>query len=110
MKDVGQRTAEATALKHAVPYIRIFKGKTFVIKAGGGALERESTVRDLAEKIEVFHQVGIRVVLVHGGGTQSTGLARALGAESRFVEGRRVTGAPALEGAAVVLTGAARTR
>ena len=41
MKDVGQRTAEAAALKHAVPYIRIFKGKTFVIKAGGGALERE---------------------------------------------------------------------
>ena len=45
MKDVGQRTAEATALKHAVPYIRIFKGKTFVLKAGGGALEREETAR-----------------------------------------------------------------
>jgi acetylglutamate kinase len=110
MKDVGQRTAEATALKHAVPYIRIFKGKTFVIKAGGGALERESTVRDLVEQIEVFHQVGIRVVLVHGGGTQSTGLARALGAESRFVEGRRVTDAPALEVATMVLNGAANTR
>lgn len=110
MKDVGQRTAEATALKHAVPYIRIFKGKTFVIKAGGGALERDSTVRDLVEQIEVFHQVGIRVVLVHGGGTQSTGLARALGAESRFVEGRRVTDAPALEVATMVLNGAANTR
>jgi acetylglutamate kinase len=110
MKDVGQRTAEATALKHAVPYIRIFKGKTFVIKAGGGALERDSTVRDLVEQIEVFHQVGIRVVLVHGGGTQSTGLARALGAESRFVAGRRVTDAPALEVATMVLNGAANTR
>lgn len=110
MKDVGQRTAEATALKHAVPYIRIFKGKTFVIKAGGGALERDSTVRGLVEQIEVFHQVGIRVVLVHGGGTQSTGLARALGAESRFVEGRRVTDGPALEVATMVLNGAANTR
>lgn len=110
MKDVGQRTAEATALKHAVPYIRIFKGKTFVIKAGGGALERDATVRDLVEQIEVFHQVGIRVVLVHGGGTQSTGLARALGAESRFVEGRRVTDAAALEVATMVLNGAANTR
>jgi len=110
MKDVGQRTAEAAALKHAVPYIRIFKGKTFVIKAGGGALERDATVRDLVEQIEVFHQVGIRVVLVHGGGTQSTGLARALGAESRFVEGRRVTDAPALEVATMVLNGAANTR
>jgi acetylglutamate kinase len=109
MKDVGQRTAEATALKHAVPYIRIFKGKTFVLKAGGGALERESTARDLVEQIEVLHQVGIRVVLVHGGGTQSTDLARALGAETRFVEGRRVTDAKALEVAAMVLNGAVNT-
>ena len=91
MKDVGQRTAEATALKHAVPYIRIFKGRTFVLKAGGGALEREATARALVEQVDVLHQVGIRVVLVHGGGTQSTDLARALGAEARFVEGRRVT-------------------
>lgn len=109
MKDVGQRTAEATALKHAVPYIRIFKGKTFVLKAGGGALERESTARDLIEQIEVLHQVGIRVVLVHGGGTQSTDLAKALGAETRFVEGRRVTDAKALEVAAMVLNGAVNT-
>jgi len=109
MKDVGQRTAEATALKHAVPYIRIFKGKTFVLKAGGGALERESTARDLVEQIEVLHQVGIRVVLVHGGGTQSTDLARALGAETRFVEGRRVTDAKALEIATMVLNGTANT-
>lgn len=109
MKDVGQRTAEATALKHAVPYIRIFKGKTFVLKAGGGALERESTARDLVEQIEVLHQVGIRVVLVHGGGTQSTDLARALGAETRFVEGRRVTDAKALEVATMVLNGTVNT-
>ncbi|HTG32395.1 MAG TPA: acetylglutamate kinase [Thermoanaerobaculia bacterium] len=109
MKDVGQRTAEATALKHAVPYIRIFKGKTFVLKAGGGALERESTARDLIEQIEVLHQVGIRVVLVHGGGTQSTDLARELGAETRFVEGRRVTDAKALEVATMVLNGTVNT-
>jgi acetylglutamate kinase len=109
MKDVGQRTAEAAALKHAVPYIRIFKGKTFVLKAGGGALEREATARALVEQIEVLHQVGIRVVLVHGGGTQSTDLARALGAETRFVEGRRVTDAKALEIATMVLNGAVNT-
>jgi len=110
MKDVGQRTAEATALKHAVPYIRIFKGKTFVLKAGGGALERESTARALIEQIEVLHQVGIRVVLVHGGGTQSTDLVRALGGEARFVEGRRVTDAKSLEVAAMVLNGSVNTR
>jgi len=110
MKDVGQRTAEATALKHAVPYIRIFKGKTFVLKAGGGALERESTARALLEQVEVLHQVGIRVVLVHGGGTQSTELVKALGGEPRFVEGRRVTDAKSLEVAAMVLNGSVNTR
>ncbi|HET9208797.1 MAG TPA: acetylglutamate kinase [Thermoanaerobaculia bacterium] len=110
MKDVGQRTAEAAALKHAVPYIRIFKGKTFVLKAGGGALEREAAARALIEQIEVLHQVGIRVVLVHGGGTQSTELVRALGGEARFVEGRRVTDAKALEVAAMVLNGSVSTR
>ncbi|HEX9944771.1 MAG TPA: acetylglutamate kinase [Thermoanaerobaculia bacterium] len=109
MKDVGQRTAEAAALKHAVPYIRIFKGRTFVIKAGGGALEREAVLRALIEQVEVLHQVGIRVVLVHGGGTQSTEVSRALGAEARFVEGRRVTDAKALEVAAMVLNGSVST-
>jgi acetylglutamate kinase len=110
MKDVGQRTAEAAALKHAVPYIRIFKGKNFVIKAGGGALDREATLRALIEQVEVLHQVGIRVVLVHGGGTQSSELSRALGAEARFVEGRRVTDDKALEVAAMVLNGSVNTR
>lgn len=110
MKDVGQRTAEAAALKHAVPYIRIFKGKTFVIKAGGGALDREATLRALIEQVEVFHQVGIRTVLVHGGGAQSSELSRALGAEARFIQGRRVTDEKALDVAAMVLNGAVNTR
>ena len=110
MKDVGQRTAELAALKHAVPYIRVFQGKTFVIKAGGGALEREATLKTFLEQVEVFHQVGIRVVLVHGGGTQSSELSKALGAEARFVEGRRVTDEKALEVAAMVLNGAVNTQ
>jgi acetylglutamate kinase len=58
----------------------------------------------------VLHQVGIRVVLVHGGGTQSTELVRALGGEARFVEGRRVTDAKSLEVAAMVLNGSVNTR
>lgn len=110
MKDVGQRTAEVAALKHAVPYIRLFQGKTFVVKAGGGALEREATLKAFLEQVEVFHQVGIRVVVVHGGGTQSSELSKALGAEARFVEGRRVTDEKALDVAAMVLNGAVNTR
>lgn len=110
MKDVGQRTAEAAALKHAAPYIRLWKGKTFVIKVGGGALEKDATVASLVEQIDVLHQVGIRVVLVHGGGNQTTELSQALGGEARFVEGRRVTDGKALEVAVLVLNGAANTR
>jgi acetylglutamate kinase len=110
MKDVGQRTAELAGLRHAAPYIRLFKGKTFVVKIGGGALESEDATLDLLGQVEVLHHVGIRTVLVHGGGTESSALARALGAEPRFVEGRRVTDAQALAVATMVLNGSVNTR
>jgi acetylglutamate kinase len=110
MKDVGQRTAEVAALKDAIPYIRLFKGKTFVVKVGGGALENEAAIRSLLAQVEILHQVGIRVVLVHGGGAQASELSRALGAEPRFVEGRRVTDEPALQVATLVLNGATNTQ
>lgn len=109
MKDVGQRTAETAALRHAIPYVRLFKGKTFVVKAGGGALEREATLRGLVAQVEVLHHVGVKVVLVHGGGSQSSALARALGAEPRFVAGRRVTDDGALAVASMVLNGSVNT-
>src|SRR5262245_39770746 len=109
MKDVGQRAAPTAALKHAVPYIRLFRGKTFVVKAGGGALEREAMLSALVEQVEVLYQVGIRVVLVHGGVAQSSDLARALGDEPRFVAGRRVTDERALGVATMVLNGSVNT-
>jgi acetylglutamate kinase len=110
MKDVGQRSAELAGLRHAAPYIRLFKGKTFVVKVGGGALESEAATFDLLGQVEVLHHVGIRTVLVHGGGTESSALARALGAEPRFVEGRRVTDEQALAVATMVLNGSVNTR
>lgn len=110
MKDVGQRAAELAGLKHAAPYIRLFKGKTFVVKAGGEALETDGAIRGLLEQIEILSHVGIRVVLVHGGGSESSGLLRALGGEPRFVEGRRVTDEKALEVASMVLNGTVNTR
>ena len=110
MKDVGQRAAELAGLKHAAPYIRLFKGKTFVVKAGGEALETDGAIRDLLQQIEILSHVGIRVVLVHGGGTESSGLLRALGGEPRFVEGRRVTDEKALEVASMILNGTVNTR
>jgi acetylglutamate kinase len=116
MKDVGQQSAAVAALRQAVPYIRLFKGKTFLVKIGGAALgasgaeaTAQATVAVL-EQVHVLHQVGIRVVLVHGGGPQSTALSQAMGAEPRFVAGRRITDDAALEVAAMVLNGAVNTR
>lgn len=110
MKDVGQRSAEMGSLKHASPYIRLFKGKTFVLKVGGAAVETEPAIRRLLEQVEILHHVGIRVVLVHGGGSESSALTRSLGAAPRFVEGRRVTDETDLAVAAMVLNGSVNTR
>ena len=99
-----------SALKHAAPYIRLFKKKVFVLKAGGEVFADPETTRALMEQVGILHQVGIRVVLVHGGGPQSTKLASALGHESTFVDGRRVTDGDSLDVAMMVLNGQINTR
>ena len=110
MKAVHDRTAVVSALKHAAPYIRLFKGKVFVLKVGGEVFADAGETRALMEQIGILHQVGIRVVLVHGGGPQSTKLAAALGVNATFVDGRRVTDGASLEVATMVLNGQINTR
>jgi acetylglutamate kinase len=105
----NERAIVVTALKHAAPYIRMYKRKTFVLKAGGEAFESADSTRALVEQIAILHGVGIRVVLVHGGGPQSTALAKALGIESAFVDGRRITDAGSLDVAMMVLNGKINT-
>jgi len=73
------------ALRHAAPYLKRFGGKTFVIKTGGAAVADEASIRDLVEQVALLFEFGIRVVLVHGGGPQSTELSRKLGVRTRFV-------------------------
>jgi acetylglutamate kinase len=109
MKDVGQRPAEVAALRHAVPYLRLFRGKTFVVKAGGEAFGEEATARAVLEQVAILHHLGIRTVLVHGGGPQTTDLARALGVEPRFAAGRRITDEKSLEAAVMALNGRVNT-
>lgn len=99
-----------SALKHAAPYIRLFKKKIFVLKAGGEVFADATTTRALMEQVGILHQVGIRVVLVHGGGPQSTELSSALGHDSTFVDGRRVTDGDSLDVAMMVLNGQINTR
>lgn len=99
-----------SALKHAAPYIRLYKGKIFVIKAGGEIFADEEKAAVLMEQVGILYQVGVRVVLIHGGGPQSTKLASALGLETTFIEGRRVTNSESLDVATMVLNGQINTR
>lgn len=106
----NERTIVVTALKHAAPYIRMYKRKVFVLKAGGEAFASPQAIRNVVEQIGILQQVGIRVVLVHGGGPQSTTLSERLGQESEFVAGRRVTNAETLEVMTMVLNGEINTK
>jgi acetylglutamate kinase len=106
----SDQTLAIRALKNAAPYIRMYKGKTFVIKAGGGVFADDDTTRVLIEQIGILHYFGVRVVMVHGGGPQVTQLQEALGVESRMVQGRRITDAKSIDVTAMVLNGLINTR
>lgn len=104
------RAIVVSALKHAAPYIRLFKGKVFVIKVGGEVFADPALTTALVEQVGILHQVGIRTVLIHGGGPQSTELAAALGLDTQFIEGRRVTNSDSLNVAAMILNGQVNTK
>jgi acetylglutamate kinase len=98
------------ALKSAAPYIRMYKGKIFVIKASGGVFGDPALTRGLMEQVAILHQVGIRVVLMHGGGPQLTEIQQSLGLEPKIVAGRRVTDAKSIEITSMVLNGLVNTQ
>ncbi len=110
MTSKQDRAIVVSALKHAAPYIRLFKGKVFVIKAGGEIFADPVQTNALMEQVGILHQVGIRVVLIHGGGPQSTELATALGLDTNIVDGRRVTDGASLDVTTMVLNGQINTR
>jgi acetylglutamate kinase len=96
---------DAEILREALPYIRRFKGKTFVLKISGKVTEHRDNLSSLAEEIALLHQVGIRVTVVHGGGAQATQLSERLGLETKLVNGRRVTDDETLEVVKMVFAG-----
>jgi acetylglutamate kinase len=96
---------KAAVLAEALPYIRDFRGATFVIKYGGAAMDDPSLQESFASDIVLLHHVGLRPVVVHGGGPQISSLMKRLGKEPEFVDGQRVTDAETALIARMVLVG-----
>ena len=101
----GADLATAEVLIEALPFIRQFWGTTIVVKYGGNAMTDPALAESFAADIVLLHSVGIRVVVVHGGGPQIGDLLTRLGIESEFRDGLRVTDADTLDVARMVLVG-----
>ncbi len=95
----------ASALVEALPYIQRFRGAVVVVKYGGNAMVDPQLAATFAEDIVLLRSVGLRPVVVHGGGPQIGALLGRLGKESEFVDGLRVTDQETLDVARMVLVG-----
>ncbi|MCX7990139.1 MAG: acetylglutamate kinase [Aquificaceae bacterium] len=96
---------KAKTLQSALPYIREFYGKTFVIKYGGSAMTEESLREDFARDVVLLRYVGIKVVVVHGGGPQISQTLERFGIKPHFVGGMRKTDEETMHVVEMVLSG-----
>ena len=96
-------------LLEAIPYLRAYSGQTFVIKVGGELLDAERSLQGIATDVAALHRLGIRVVLVHGGGPQLDQAAADLGVKTERVAGRRVTSPELIDAAVMVWRGRLNT-
>jgi acetylglutamate kinase len=102
---IPEQVQRAEVLIEALPYIRAFQGKTLVIKYGGAAMEQADLKEQFAKDVLLLRLVGIRPVIVHGGGPQIGALMKRLGKEPRFVGGMRVTDEETVQIVEMVLVG-----
>lgn len=96
---------KASILVEALPYIKKFYGKTVVIKYGGHAMINDDLKKAVLTDVVLMKYVGMRPVIVHGGGPEITGMLNRLNIESNFVGGLRVTGRDTMEIVEMVLVG-----
>jgi acetylglutamate kinase len=96
-------------LKQALPYLRQYSKQVMVVKLGGEIAGNPDALRSLAEDISLLAHVGIRIVVVHGGGPQATEISKRLGITPQMVEGRRVTDEQTLDVAKMVFAGKINT-
>ena len=95
----------ARILVHALPYIQKYTGKIIVIKYGGNAMINEDLKDSVMRDIVLLSLIGVKVVLVHGGGPEITDMLKKIGKESRFVDGLRVTDKETVDIVQMVLAG-----
>ncbi|HTK91243.1 MAG TPA: acetylglutamate kinase [Verrucomicrobiae bacterium] len=95
----------AEVLLEALPYLQAFQGRTLVIKYGGAAMEKADLKEQFARDVLLLRLIGIRPVIVHGGGPQIGALMKRLGKEPRFVGGMRVTDPETMEIVEMMLGG-----
>jgi len=98
--------AKATILSEALPYMRRYAGRTFIIKYGGHAMGDASAAAAFARDVVLLKQIGINPIVVHGGGPQIGAMLERLKIKSDFVDGLRVTDAATVEIVEMVLSGA----
>ena len=96
---------KAKILIEALPYINAFKGKTFVIKYGGSAMTDERLKHQVLRDVSLLKSVGIKLVIVHGGGKEITALLDSVGKETRFVDGIRATTVDEIDYVEMMLSG-----
>jgi acetylglutamate kinase len=92
-------------LIEALPYIQQYEGKTFVIKYGGAAMVEEDLKETFAQDVTLLKKIGIKIVIVHGGGKEVTDVADRLGIPTRFIQGQRYTDEATMEVVQMVLAG-----
>ena len=95
----------AEVLTAALPFIKMYYGKIVVVKYGGNAMINEALKQQVMEDLVLLHLVGVKVVLVHGGGPEITEMLSKVGKETKFVDGLRVTDAETAEIVQMVLAG-----
>lgn len=100
---------KAAVLVETLPYIRKFAGRTVVIKYGGNAMINDGLKQSVIQDIVLMRYIGLRPVVVHGGGPEITALLKQLGKQSAFVSGLRVTDADTMAAAEMVLVGKINT-
>ena len=105
MKNEFSNAERAEVLTAALPYIRRYTGKLVVIKYGGNAMVNESLKQQVMEDIVLLWLIGVKVVLIHGGGPEISSMMQKLGKEPQFINGLRVTDKETIDIVQMVLAG-----